>query len=326
VSPDLLHSVPGTFRYVECAVCQTVYQNPRVREEDLPLCYPADYFTHAGELVWEGHPATRGSLRDLVKRAVRHAADAVPEPGLRAPVRFLGRVLALHPGLRRRARLGLVDGLAPPPGAKRRCLEVGPGFGLDLWRLSQLGWEAFGLDVDPVAAGNARARSGCEVRVGTLASTDYPAGHFDLVYMSHVFEHLSDPVRAAERCLELLAPGGRLVLVYPNPAALTARIHGRFSCVFEPPRHLVLPSGVAVSNLLGRAGYVAVRAASTARSAATYHAASRGLRAGLAWDWTRPRPPAPRDRVLGLLEAVAAVFVPVGEEIVVDARKPGATG
>jgi SAM-dependent methyltransferase len=204
---------------------------------------------------------------------------------------------------------------------------VGPGFGLDLWRLARLGWDAHGLEVDPVAAANARSRSGCEVRVGALASTDYPAGVFDLVYMSHVFEHLRDPVPAARRCLELLGPGGRLVLVYPNPCAMTARLHGRFSCVFEPPRHLVLPSVTAVGRLLQETGFTAVQARSTAQNAATYHAASRAQGAGRTWDWARPHPPAPRDRLLGLLEAlVVALRLPVGEEIVVNARKPAATG
>jgi hypothetical protein len=43
--------------------------------------------------------------------------------------------------------------------------------------LRLLGWDARGLEVDPVAAERARLTSGCEVRLGTLASTDYPAEH-----------------------------------------------------------------------------------------------------------------------------------------------------
>jgi SAM-dependent methyltransferase len=326
-SRDLLLSVPGAFRYVECAACHTVYQNPCVGDEDLALCYPPGYFTHEVDLVWEGSPAPPGSLRDLVKRAVRHAADGVPDADLGAPLRLLGRLLALHPGLRRRARLGLVDGLAPTAGNRGRCLEVGPGFGLDLWRLSRLGWEAFGLEVDPVAAANARARSGCEVRVGTLASTDYPDGHFDLIYMSHVFEHLRDPALSLRRCLDLLGAGGLLVLVYPNPGALTARTHGHLSVVWDPPRHLVLPPPPAVLALLEETGFGDVRVHTSVRHAAVNSEAARRRGRGQRWDPLQLASPGPVDRLFWLLEAaLLALGLPVGEEVIVHARRPEAGG
>jgi SAM-dependent methyltransferase len=230
--------------------------------------------------------------------------------------------MALVPALRRRARFGLVDGLEPPAGRPGRCLEVGPGTGVDLFCLRALGWEAHGLEVDPVAAARARETSGCVVTVGTLESADYPPGTFDLVYMSHVLEHLPDPARALRRCLGLLAPAGRLVAVYPNPWALTVRLFGRFSCVFEPPRHLVLPAAPAAVSLLRTLGFADPRAGTAARHATSYFAASRVQRAGARWDWTRPRPPAPVDRVLAATEVVlVALGRPLGEEVVVRARR-----
>jgi SAM-dependent methyltransferase len=321
-SPDLLRLVPGVFRYAECEACRTIFQDPRVVEEDLPACYPAGYFTHEADETWSPTPAPPGSVRDRVRRAIR-AADGVPDPTLSLPLRLTGAVLAVFPGLRRRARFELVDGLEPPVAGGGRCLEVGPGGGLDLLRLRLLGWRAEGLEIDPISAERAGRTSGCEVRVGTLFSADYPAGCFDLVYMSHVFEHLPDPSRALGRCLELLAPAGRLVLVYPNPQALTVRLFDRFSCVFEPPRHLVLAPVEAVAALLGWTGFVDVRAETSARHAAAYLAASRDQRSGTRWDWRRPRPPTVADRLLGATErALVAVGRPLGEEVIVRARRP----
>ena len=37
----------GDYRYVRCAGCRSVYQSPRVVEEDLHLCYPGGYYTHS---------------------------------------------------------------------------------------------------------------------------------------------------------------------------------------------------------------------------------------------------------------------------------------
>jgi SAM-dependent methyltransferase len=320
-SPDLQLGVPGTFRYVECPRCGTVYQDPRVREDELASCYPAGYFTREGG-PWAPAPAPPGGARDRLRRAIRHAADGVPDPTLSAPLRLLGAALARSPGLRRRARFGLVDGLEPPADRPGRLLEVGPGQGVDLFCLRALGWEAQGLEVDPVAASRARQASGCEVTVGTLESAGYAPGSFDLVYMSHVLEHLPDPARALRRCLELLAPGGRLVLVHPNPSGLTARRFGRFSCVFEPPRHLVLPTVAAILPLLRSLGFADARARTSARHAAAYSAASRVQRAGARWDWSRPRDAALVDHALAGVEAVlVGLGWPVGEEIVSRARK-----
>jgi SAM-dependent methyltransferase len=324
---DLLLSVPGVFQYVECARCRTTYQNPRVREEDLPLCYPADYYTHRSMVTWAPTPAPTRSLRDRLRQAIRRAADGVSDEAVKPPFALLGGLLALHPGLRRRARLGLVDGLAPPPEGRGRCLEVGPGRGLDLLRLRLLGWDAYGLEVDPVAAEGARNRSGSEVRVGTLVSTDYPDEHFDLVYLCHVFEHLPDPARTLRRCRQLLKPGGRLVLLYPNPWALTARCYGSFSPVWDPPRHLVLPPIPAILALVERSGFVDLRVRTLAAQAAVNAEAARSFRGGLPWGTSSTRNPGLVARAFGLAESLLIGFGrPAGEEVLVRARKPNDAG
>jgi SAM-dependent methyltransferase len=321
-SRDLLLSVPGLFRYVECARCGTIFQNPRVPEEDLSLCYPDGFYTHAA-VAWSPTPAPRDSLRGRLRRAIRHAADDAEDRPSSPLLRAAGSLLALSPRLRRRARLGLVDPLGLPSGGRGRCLEVGPGQGVDLRCLRELGWEAHGLEVDPVAAERARVTSGCEVRVGTLASTDYPRRHFDLVYMSHVFEHLPDPGGSLRRCLELLAPGGRLVLEYPNPQALSARSYGPLSPVWDPPRHLVLPPVAAIVPLATGIGFVDVSARTLAGQAAINAEAARRRRLGRGWDPSRPSPPGPLARAFALAESLlVALGLPVGEEVLVDARKP----
>lgn len=318
-------AVPGEFHYSRCDACGTVHQDPRVRDADLGLCYPTGYFTHGGT-PWIPTPAPAASLRDRLRRAIRAAADGVPDGTLSLPLRAVGRLLALAPGLRRRARFGLVDGLAAPLERVGRCLEVGPGQGIDLFCLRTLGWQACGLEMDPRAAEQARATSGCEVRVGTLESTDYPAASFDVVYMSHVFEHLARPARALRRCLELLRPGGRLVLVYPNPRALSAELFGATSVIWDPPRHLVLPPPASAVALAERCGFIEARAFTLARNAAVDFDAARRRRRGQRWDPLQLPRPELADRSLGAVEALLVLLgVPTGEEVVLRARRPPAT-
>jgi 2-polyprenyl-3-methyl-5-hydroxy-6-metoxy-1,4-benzoquinol methylase len=260
-------------------------------------------------------------LRDLLRRSVLHAADGASPDGVPQALRAAGRVLAAIAPVRRRARYGLPDVLGTRGGGAERCLEVGPGRGVTLGQLHRLGWDAVGLDIDPAAARTARAVSGCEVRVGRLSGVDFAPGSFDMVYMNHVLEHLPDTRPSLRRCHELLAPGGRLVLVFPNPGSLGGRCDGGYAPIWDPPRHLVLPSLVGVVGALRDFGFRAVRARSLARSAAHYRAVARGYRRG-----TRPGQGfdarvRPVDRAFAAAEAVLTAFgLAVGEELLVVAH------
>jgi SAM-dependent methyltransferase len=143
--------------------------------------------------------------------------------------------------------------------------------------------------------------------------------------MRHVFEHLPDPARSLRRCLELLKPGGRLVLLYPNPRALTARCYGSLSPVWDPPRHLVLPSIRALLPIVARHGFVEASARTLAAQAAANAEATRRRRRGRHWDPSSPGRPGPLDRAFALAESFLVGFGwPVGEEVLLHARKPRA--
>jgi SAM-dependent methyltransferase len=48
------------------------------------------------------------------------------------------------------------------------------------------------------------------------ASLPFAAGEFDYLVFADVLEHLVDPAAAIRRCLEYLAPGGRVIVSVPN--------------------------------------------------------------------------------------------------------------
>ena len=232
-------------------------------------------------------------------------------------MRAASRFLAMSGTWRRRARYGLVDPLGlPAPHA--RCLEIGPGRGDELAHLARLGWDATGLEVDPVAAAIAQQTSGCEVFAGQLADAPWPPETFDLIYASHVFEHLLDPVEALRSMWTLLRPGGRLVLVYPNARSLCARSFGSLAVTWDPPRHLFLAPRRAVHERLPKVGFTDVRVLSMARFAYAYAQWARERRSPMPGfrRWLTPR-------VIRAAEVVgSALHIDVGEELLVTATRP----
>jgi 2-polyprenyl-3-methyl-5-hydroxy-6-metoxy-1,4-benzoquinol methylase len=140
--------------------------------------------------------------------------------------------------------------------ARGAVLEVGCGSGDLLLALRARGAQRVcGVDISASACAVARAR-GLDVFCGTLE--DFASDErFDLVVMSHVIEHVIDPVRAITRVAELLRPGGTLYVETPNVAALDARLFGARWGLIHYPRHLHLFDRRTLRRLLERGGFAA---------------------------------------------------------------------
>ena len=141
--------------------------------------------------------------------------------------------------------------------------------------------------------------------------------------MSHVIEHLPDIKTTLEQCFGLLSPQGRLVVKYPNPKSLVARISGKFAVTWDPPRHLVLPPREAIVGLLQQSGFEQVNARTLSECAAMYLAVSRQYRKGL-WGrgWGGGAVSAFTDHLTKALESFCILCGwGIGEEILVVAYK-----
>jgi len=108
-----------------------------------------------------------------------------------------------------------------------RMLEIGCGHGLLLDEARRRGWEVRGLELSERSARHGRERYGLDIREEPFeALGNEENGCWDAVLMIDVLEHLDHPREAIERATKLLAPGGVLCVVTPDPASLTARIAG----------------------------------------------------------------------------------------------------
>jgi 2-polyprenyl-3-methyl-5-hydroxy-6-metoxy-1,4-benzoquinol methylase len=101
-----------------------------------------------------------------------------------------------------------------PTGGWNRILDVGCGDGLTLGILTRFGREVEGLEADPAIVSQATAQR-FRIHIGMLDQEFAPEGRFDLITMFDVLEHIQDPVAALQRCREILAPGGSLLITVP---------------------------------------------------------------------------------------------------------------
>jgi SAM-dependent methyltransferase len=318
VLPDFLYGVPGNFTYCECRECRTVFQNPRVLPADLHLCYPDSYYTH--RLIRSGQVRTSDTWQDRLRWKILGHADARIDRNTSIEIgSAIAWILSHSSTIRRRARFGLSDALGlDVPG--KRCLEIGPGTGTDLRLLAHLGWAVEGLEFDPIAAAVAGQTSGCDVRCGSLESCNLPSESFDLIYGSHVVEHLVDVVSSLDRVFGLLRPGGRLLMIYPNRDSLVARHYGRYAPTWDSPRHISLLPAATMAEVLRRVGFHRVKVEAIGKRVWQSASIAQGVREKVEFSGDRINPAL----ILSAVERLAPARWRLGEELAAIATRPGA--
>jgi SAM-dependent methyltransferase len=122
-----------------------------------------------------------------------------------------------------------------------RLLDVGCGHGLLLDEARRRGYEVTGLELSASSAAYAREVLGLDVRQQALSEFEDDGGGFNVVVLADVLEHLDDPVASLEQCQELLAAGGVLCVVTPDPSSRTARLAGRRWWGYLPAHTYLLP-------------------------------------------------------------------------------------
>ncbi len=239
---DRMFGGEDRFVLAACAGCGTRYL--RDPPADLGAAYPqADYYSFELPAGVRGAPTAASSAHRL-RRA-------------------LGSVL--------RARLVDPDWdaalLATGPG---RLLDIGCGAGAALDRYGGAGWKTFGVEVDEAAAATARSAGHQVFHDASWARAPHLAG-LDAVRLRHVIEHVPDPLGVLTGAWELLRPGGRIAVEWPNADGLLARLGGPDYWQLDAPRHLSLPSAATMRRALEEIGYVVDRSFCYSHSSGLAH-------------------------------------------------------
>lgn len=122
-----------------------------------------------------------------------------------------------------------LDRIVHLTGSGAALLDVGAAKGDFVAKAREWGMAAEGLEPSGWARGEAMREHGILLKAGAMS--DVPSNHYDVVHMSHVFEHLLDPVGELAQIRRVLRSGGLLVIEVPqqftNIVELRHRIAGK---------------------------------------------------------------------------------------------------
>ena len=191
------------FTIVQCRHCQLIYLNPRPVARELGRIYPPTYHSYIlDEAV--------GSKGSFITR-MRQKAGAT---------RF--RPILKH--LRSHYKIDVLD------------VGCGNGWMMRVFKSLDARIDTFGIEISDEVCEAARAL-GHTVYCGRFEDVELDR-QFDVINLTHVIEHVSDPRLVMRKAREALRPGGLLVLETPNIGSFEWRLFraGTWGA-YHIPRH-----------------------------------------------------------------------------------------
>lgn len=246
---DNLFHVDGKWDLDICSneECQLVWLNPMPNHNDLSKLYK-NYYTHQHTNI------TPSKFMSFIYRGCdtyykKKYGYTIIKPTLLDNI--VASIITLHPEWK--ANLdGDIFYLPYKKGGT--LLDIGCGNGSTLEKMKRLGWHTIGIDFDKSSIETAQERN-LDVRHGDLFQQNFKPEQFDAIIMSHVIEHLPDPLTTLKKCMTLLKQDGKLILTTPNINGFVGQVFKDKARHLEPPRHLHLFNKKNLHDLAEKAGF-----------------------------------------------------------------------
>jgi 2-polyprenyl-3-methyl-5-hydroxy-6-metoxy-1,4-benzoquinol methylase len=264
---DWLYSVPETWGTRRCSTCAVAWLDPQPVANDVQRLY-SHYCTHDANrsMTWIGQ----------LQHAISECVLARLGYPVNCPKGIVPRLLSRLPSAERVAVLSV---LALPASSAGSLLDVGCGSGQFIARMRSFGWKVSGIDPDPAAVSYGQSQ-GLDVRSGTISDLPETAC-YDAITLSHVVEHVADPVDLLRECGKRLRPGvGRLIITTPNINSLGHALFRKYWRGLEVPRHFILFSPAGMRDCVERAGLSLQSLSTETRLAQMIYRQSACARAG----------------------------------------------
>lgn len=209
---DRLHGLPGEFELKACEGCGLMRTLPSLDPERLSAYYPDDYY------AYDAAAAAAPAVTNKRAYYLRHPLKALN-------ALFYSKLLGQNRDV--------------PVRAGQAVLDVGCGDGAYLRFKAAQGCRVFGVDINRRALERLKqtmpeATTFC----GPLWNAGFDAESFDHIALSHVLEHIDEPVRLVAELRRLLKRNGTVRVQVPNARSLTSAIFRRFWIGLDTPRHV----------------------------------------------------------------------------------------
>ncbi|MBA3666271.1 MAG: class I SAM-dependent methyltransferase [Sphingomonas sp.] len=271
---NVFFAAPGEWTMWRCGNCRSAYLDPRPTKDTIGIAY-GRYYTHE-DVALQIPDTFFERLRSRLGNGYRNHRFGT---SFKSSSAIGNMVAALIPPLKWPIDIAYRFLPRPRSGTPRKVLDIGCGNGAFLSLAKGAGWQVAGVDPDPVARQLAQEKV-IEVRESVTDWLDQ-AESFDFITLSHVIEHVHDPILLLQEAYDLLRPGGGLYIDTPNIDAIGHELYGTNWRGLETPRHLILFNRRSLRSILEQAGFRSVRYRPRLQPFQSLSIQSRRMAAGL---------------------------------------------
>jgi 2-polyprenyl-3-methyl-5-hydroxy-6-metoxy-1,4-benzoquinol methylase len=134
-----------------------------------------------------------------------------------------------------------------------KLLDIGCGNGSFMYKAKELGFDVYGIDIDPKSIQAASEKLGLKNVYNMILDefVEYAKKEglkFDVITFFHVLEHQTDPSGFTQKVKELLNPGGKVVGAVPDRDRLFAELSRIWNNYDFPPHHFLWFNKKALEN------------------------------------------------------------------------------
>jgi 2-polyprenyl-3-methyl-5-hydroxy-6-metoxy-1,4-benzoquinol methylase len=138
---------------------------------------------------------------------------------------------------------------------KGKLLDIGAASGAYVRAAIDKGWEAYGVELSPLAVKFAKNYWKVDLIQGTLEEAHFQNNFFDTVILIHTLEHLPHPLETLEEINRIMKRTGVLYVSLPNIASYKAKKMKEKWESLKPVEHLFFFSPKTLKVLFVRAGF-----------------------------------------------------------------------
>lgn len=241
-APDRLAKKPGVFCIEKCKHCGLVFQNPRVKQENIAFYYDIDPYVSLS--LAKEEPKKLGPWQWVQKKTlVEHFHYPLAKNSplfylLMAPFKIFLKIKAF-----------------PDFKPQGNLLEIGCSNGEFLAQLKNLGWKVRGVEMGKISSDFGRNTRGLDIENKKIEECSFPSQEFDAIVFRMVLEHLYQPFDSLKEITSWLKNGGQLVFSIPYFNGFEFQVFGSYCYGLQLPTHITFFNKKIVKGFLESLGY-----------------------------------------------------------------------
>lgn len=247
---DNITNLPGIFSVMKCENCGLCWTEPQLSKQDLTPYYGDEYPINISPKQSDIKiNFIMGWKRTIMNTYAKILYDYYVSNNVKSFCKIVPFLLVSWK----------LRGTLPHNGGARRVMDIGFGRGAFLIGAYKQGWECYGIEPNGALCQYVRQiLPSAEITNGFVEDFEYPENFFSFINMSHVLEHLHDPVCVLKKINRWLSPEGVLRIKIPCMSSLEIKLFGSYWPGWELPRHLYHFDSDSLKRILKVSGFKVV--------------------------------------------------------------------